>query len=459
MNLNFESTYKNVYFIGIGGISMSGLAEILNKRGVNISGSDIKTSDTTNRLESLGIHINYGHKKENIKKDIDLVVFTAAVKEDNPEIIGAKELGIKIIERSDLLGDIMADYAQSVAISGTHGKTTTTSMLSEILIASKADPTISLGGILSTIGGNIKVGSSDIFVAEACEYHNSFLKFKPFIAIVLNVEEEHLDFFGSLREIQTSFKNFAANVCEGGFIIINSQTKGLDYIISEAKGSVITYGIDTDSNWCAKNIIHNPDGTNSFDAVFQNKNMGRISLKIPGEHNILNALAACAAAVALGQKMRDIIQGLDNYTGVNRRFQTKGTYKGITIVDDYAHHPTEIKATLAAAQNIRHKKLWCIFQPHTYTRLNALFDEFGNSFFDADEIIVTDIYSAREKDTGLVHSRDLVKRLNEKGNKAQYISSFEDIVTHIKSTAKEGDLLITMGAGDIYIVGETLIKQ
>lgn len=459
MKLDFENTYKNIYFIGIGGISMSGLAEILNFKGLHVSGTDVKASDVTAHLESLGIKVNYGHKAENITDDIDLVVFTAAVKEDNPEIVAAKAKGILVIERSDLLGSIMSCYSQSIAVAGTHGKTTTTSMLSEILLADNADPTISVGGILSTIGGNTKIGNSQFFLAEACEYHDSFLKFNPFVAVILNVEAEHLDYFKDLHQIQTSFKDFAQNVPQEGYVVINNDTVGKAYITSDLQANVITYGLDNTSNWYADNIIHEPNGRNSFDAVFNGKVMGLIALRIPGEHNILNALAACAAATALTVPMASIITGLDNYTGVNRRFQYKGSYNGISVIDDYAHHPTEIRATLAAAQKVEHKTLWCIFQPHTYSRAKTLFEDFGNAFMDADEIILTDIYAAREKDTGIIHSRDIVDKIKSHGKSARYISSFSDIVDFIKSTAQPGDMLITMGAGDVYLVGESLVKE
>lgn len=458
MILDFENKYKNIYFIGIGGISMSGLAEILNFKGLQVKGSDMKASAVTAHLENLGIEIHYGHKAENITQDIDLVVFTAAVKEDNPEIVAAKAKGILVIERSDLLGSIMSCYSQSIAIAGTHGKTTTTSMLSEILLAAKTDPTISVGGILSTIGGNTKIGNSQFFLAEACEYHDSFLKFNPFVAVILNVEAEHLDYFKDLHQIQTSFRGFASNVPKEGYVIINNCTAGKEYITQNLKSTVITYGLDNTANWYADAVVHEPDGRNSFDAVFNGKVMGRIALRIPGEHNILNALAACAAATALNIPISSVIAGLDNYTGVNRRFQYKGSYNGIRVIDDYAHHPTEIRATLAAAQKVEHKTLWCVFQPHTYSRAKTLFEDFGKAFADADEIIVTDIYAAREKDTGIIHARDIVEKIRSHGKSARYISSFDDIVAFIKSTAQPGDMLITMGAGDVYSVGESLVR-
>jgi len=458
MTLDFENIYKNVYFIGIGGVSMSSLAEILITRGVTVQGSDIKPSDITKHLESMGAQVLYDHKYENVPNNTDLVVFTAAVKADNPELISAKDKGIKTIERSDLLGSIMDLYSQSVAVSGTHGKTSTTSMLSEILLASDTDPTITVGGFLPTIGGNTQIGNSQFFLAEACEYHNSFFKFNPFVAIILNVEAEHLDFFKDLKDVETSFKSFAKNVPDEGYVVIGYDISGKEYITEGLTSHVITYGLDKNADCYAENIISSADEPNNFDIVFKGKKVGNISLHVPGKHNVLNALSAFSASIALGIEPENIIKGLGNYTGVNRRFQRKGTFNGAFVIDDYAHHPTEVVATLSAAKDLNCGKIRCIFQPHTYTRLKTLLEDFGNAFVDADEIIVADIYAAREKNNGLIHSKDLVDKLKSKGKNAQYIPSFDEIVSFVKSTSNPGDMLITMGAGDIYLVGDKLIN-
>lgn len=460
MKLDFENKYKNVYFIGIGGVSMSGLAEILVQKGIKVSGSDMKKGASTIKLENLGVKINYGHKAENITDDIDLVVYTAAIKDDNPELVAARAKGIDAVERAVLLGSIMSHYPNSIAVAGTHGKTTTTSMISEILLAADADPTITIGGTLSTIHGNIKVGHSDYFVAEACEYHDSFLKFDPFVAVILNVEAEHLDYFKDINQIRQSFKGFAHNTPSGGYVVINSAVEGLEYITQDLKSSVVTFGTDKEkSMWYPENIVHNPNGTNTFDAYFEGRFMGHIVLNVPGEHNILNALAACAASTSVGIKMSKIVKGLENYTGVNRRFQYKGKYNGATIVDDYAHHPTEVKATLAAAKLVEHKTLWCVFQPHTYSRAKALLEDFGTAFMDADKILLADIFAAREKDTGIISSRDVAEKIKSHGKDAQYIGSLDNITEYLKKELKEGDLLITMGAGNVYTVGEKLINM
>ena len=455
----FSIKYKNVYFIGIGGISMSGLAEILKSRGVNVAGTDMKISDTTKHLENLGVKVNIGHSKENITKDFDLVVYTAAVKEDNPELLKAKELSIDIMDRAELLGHIMADYENSVAVSGTHGKTTTTSMVSEILLCSDTDPTISVGGILPSIGGNTKVGSSKYFVAEACEYFDSFLKFNPLVGIILNIEADHLDYFKTFENVKKSFHKFAMRIPKNGTLIVNDEIEDVDILTKDLNCKFETYSTKNSSaNWFAKNIIHHENGKNTFTICHNGEDLGEVTLNIPGEHNISNALGACGATFSLGVPFEKIAQGLMNYGGTNRRFQRKGMFDGVTVIDDYAHHPTEIKATLTAGNNVKHNRLWCVFQPHTYTRTYNLFDEFTEAFDDADKIIIADIYAAREKDTGLVNSKALADKIKEKGKDVTYIGSLDDIVKYLKKECKEGDLLITMGAGDVNTVGERLVS-
>lgn len=460
MKDGFSIKYKNVYFIGIGGISMSGLAEILKSRGVNVAGTDMNVSNTTKHLESLGIKINIGHKSENITNEYDLVVYTAAVKMDNPELLKAKELSIDIMDRAELLGHIMAEYEDSVAVSGTHGKTTTTSMVSEILLAANTDPTISVGGILPSINGNTKVGTSKYFVAEACEYFDSFLKFNPLVGIILNIEADHLDYFKTFDNVKKSFHKFAGRIPKNGMLIINDEIDNNDFYTENIDCKFEKYSTkNPNSDWYATNIIHHENGKNSFTVLYKGKEIGEINLNIPGEHNISNALAACAAANFLGIPFEKISQGLSNYGGTNRRFQRKGTYKGVNVIDDYAHHPTEIKATLAAAKNVKHNTLWCVFQPHTYTRTYNLFNEFTEAFDDADKIIMADIYAAREKDTGLVSSKQLAEKIKERGKDIEYIGSLDDILKYVAKNCNEGDLLITMGAGDVYTVGEKLVAM
>lgn len=451
-------TKEHIYFIGIGGISMSGLAEILASRGHQVSGTDVKETAVTKHLQSLGIHINFEHRAENITDDITLVVYTAAIHDDNPELRAAHEKGIRIMDRAHLLGQIMDEYHDSVAVSGTHGKTTTTSMVSEILLAAEKDPTITVGGILPTIGSNLRIGNSPYFVAEACEYFDSFLQFNPFIAIILNVESDHLDYFKTLENIRRSFHAFAQRVPDNGLLVISEKIDNVEELTDGLTCHVETFGLSEKANWRAENIVHEADGRNSFDIYHNSAFFTTIHLHIPGEHNITNALAAIAASAFLGAAPEDCVKGLHHYTGTERRFQLKGKKDGITVIDDYAHHPTEIKAALAAAQNVQHNTTWCVFQPHTFSRTRFLFDEFGEAFGDADEIIIADIFAARETDDGTVSAAQLAERIAQTGKSARYVGDFAAIEAYLREHCKSGDLLMTVGAGDVYKIGENFLK-
>lgn len=451
-------TKEHIYFIGIGGISMSGLAEILTSRGHQVSGTDVKETAVTKHLQSLGIHINFGHRAENITDDITLVVYTAAIHDDNPELRAAHEKGIRIMDRAHLLGQIMDEYHDSVAVSGTHGKTTTTSMVSEILLAAEKDPTITVGGILPTIGSNLRIGNSPYFVAEACEYFDSFLQFNPFIAIILNVESDHLDYFKTLENIRRSFHAFAQRVPDKGLLVISEKIDHVEELTDGLTCHVETFGLSEKANWRAENIVHEADGRNSFDVYHNGAFFTTIHLHIPGEHNITNALAAIGASAFLGAAPEDCVKGLHHYTGTERRFQLKGKKDGITVIDDYAHHPTEIKAALAAAQNVQHNTTWCVFQPHTFSRTRFLFDEFGEAFGDADEIIIADIFAARETDDGTVSAAQLADRIAQTGKSARYVGDFAAIEAYLREHCKSGDLLMTVGAGDVYKIGENFLK-
>ena len=451
-------TKEHIYFIGIGGISMSGLAEILASRGHQVSGTDVKETAVTKHLQNLGIHINFEHRAENITDDITLVVYTAAIHDDNPELRAAHEKGIRIMDRAHLLGQIMDEYHDSVAVSGTHGKTTTTSMVSEILLAAEKDPTITVGGILPTIGSNLRIGNSPYFVAEACEYFDSFLQFNPFIAIILNVESDHLDYFKTLENIRRSFHAFAQRVPDKGLLVISEKIDNVEELTDGLTCHVETFGLGEKANWRAENIVHEADGRNSFDIYHNSAFFTTIHLHIPGEHNITNALAAIAASAFLGAAPEDCVKGLHHYTGTERRFQLKGKKDGITVIDDYAHHPTEIKAALAAAQNVQHNTTWCVFQPHTFSRTRFLFDEFGEAFGDADEIIIADIFAARETDDGTVSAAQLAERIAQTGKSARYVGDFAAIEAYLREHCKSGDLLMTVGAGDVYKIGENFLK-
>lgn len=448
-----------IHFMGIGGISMSGLAEVLLERGFTITGSDMKASPITKKLESHGAAIVYGQKAENITDDMDLVVYTAAIHPDNPEFQAVVQKGIPHMDRAELLGQIMSNYKNSIAVSGTHGKTTTTSMLSLIMLAGACDPTISVGGILKDIDGNIRVGRSQNFITEACEYTNSFLKFNPRIELILNVDADHLDFFKDLNDIRHSFRLFAEKLDKDGILIINGEIRDLSFFTEGLPCKIITYSLEADDNYTAKNISFNEYACGSYDLYVNGEKADHITLNVTGLHNVSNSLAAIAAARELGISMEHIKSGLMNFKGTDRRFEYKGEINGITILDDYAHHPTEIEATLTAAKNYPHRKIWCAFQPHTYTRTKALLKEFGRALSLADHVVLADIYAAREADTGEIHSRDLQAEIRAHGTAADYFSTFKEIENFLLENCSPGDLVITMGAGDIVTVGEELLKK
>lgn len=438
---------------------MSGLAEILLKEGFTVSGSDAHETGLTDHLTALGARVYYGQRAANIEREpgIDVVVYTAAIHEDNPEFMAAENKGIPMLTRAQLLGEIMHNYKQAAAISGTHGKTTTTSMVADILIAGEMDPTVSVGGILKDIGGNIRVGGSELFVTEACEYTNSFLAFSPTLAVILNVEEDHLDFFKDLSDIRHSFRLFAEKLPARGLLVVNGTIEKLEEITEGLACRVAVFGVEDDSEYSARNITYDEYARPSYDLVIKGELINRITLGVTGEHNVYNSLAAIAATMELGVGFDAIMKGLKIFTGTDRRFEKKGEIGGVTVIDDYAHHPQEIRATLSAARNYPHRKLWCVFQPHTYTRTKAFLDQFAETLAAADEVILTDIYAARETDTLGVSSEDIVERIQRLGTKAHYIPSFDQVETFILENCMNGDVLITMGAGDIVKVGEKLL--
>ena len=448
----------HVHFIGIGGISMSGLAEILLKEGFTVSGSDSKESPLTRKLESEGAEIFYGQRAENIIPGIGCVIYTAAISRSNPELIEAVAQKLPLLTRAELLGQLMKNYDTPIAVSGTHGKTTTTSMISHILLEGNLDPTISVGGILKAIGGNIRVGNSETFITEACEYTNSFLHFFPKISVILNIEEDHLDFFKDLEDIRHSFHQFAALLPADGTLIINGDIKDYSEICEGLSCNVVTYGSSESFDYSADNITYDENGHVSFDLSRGGKHTDHICLSVTGDHNVSNALSAIAVADLLKIPMDVTKKGLLSFTGTDRRFEYKGEFNGVTIVDDYAHHPTEIAATLKAAQHSPHNCVWCVFQPHTYTRTKAFLHEFAESLSHADHLVLADIYAARETDTLGISSADLAREAEKFGTDTHYFPSFEEIEAFLKENCRPGDLLITMGAGDIDNVGEDLLK-
>lgn len=446
---------KRIHFLGIGGVSMSGLAEILQSKGYIVSGSDMAESSFTEHLKNIGIQVFKGHTKENITPDIELVVYTAAVREDNEELQRAKELSIEVMDRASLLGLIMKNYKCPISVAGTHGKTTSTSILSSIFLQASADPTISIGGVLKSINGNFRMGSSDYFIVETCEYCDSFLKFFPHIAIILNIELDHVDYFKNFDQLVESFKKFSNNISRDGYLVIHEQA--LDIIgRNEINCNVISYGSHS-SDCYAKNISYDDLGYPTYDLYFKNELQGRVTLPIFGDHNIMNSLGAFCVAHVAGLSTIDIINGLEHVLPPKRRFEIKGTFnEGTIIVDDYAHHPTELKTTLNAARKYTNGNIWCVFQPHTYTRTKGFLDEFAESFDECDHIIITDIYAAREKNTEDISSQDLIAKIKIRGKSVFYFDSFQEIEAFLVSKCEKNDLVLTAGAGDVYLIGDQL---
>ena len=444
----------HVHFIGIGGISMSGLAEILLDRGFTVSGSDNTKSDITAALEAKGVRISYPQSADNITEDIDLVVYTAAIHPDNPEYKSAEAAGLPMLNRAQLLGQMMEHYKNSVAVAGTHGKTTTTSMIADILLHDDDDPTISVGGILESIKANIRVGRSDIFLAEACEYTNSFHEFYPRYSVILNVEEDHMDFFKDIDEIRESFLRFAQNTKEDGYIFVSHDVK--KYIDLPGR-NIITFGMSDDCDYYPEDIPYDDHACAHFSVMNAGKKLFDIKLHVPGAHNITNALAAIAVALKMGVAPEAITSALSDFGGARRRFEYKGKYNGAVIIDDYAHHPTEISASLAAAKNYPHKRLIVVFQPHTYTRTKAFLPQFAEALSVADMVIMAKIYPAREQDIYGVSSEDVRRLIAEKGTDCIYLETFDEIEEFVKKNLVNDDLLITMGAGDVVKIGENIL--
>ncbi|WP_070001089.1 UDP-N-acetylmuramate--L-alanine ligase [Cellulosilyticum sp. I15G10I2] len=458
-NLNSLTHKKKIHFIGIGGISMSGLAEIVHNRGSIVTGSDAKSSHTTCHLEEIGIKVYYGHSAAHITDDIDLVVYTAAIAQDNPELLACQKLNVDTVTRSQFLGLIMKDYKFPICVSGTHGKTTTTSMLSHGLLSAGFDPTITVGGILKAINGNIRIGKSEYFVTEACEYCNSFLDFFPKVGIILNIEADHLDYFKDIDHIRRSFQKFACSIPEDGFLAVNGEIDALDEFLMPIPCKTETFGLTPDFNWYADHIVFDDKACASFDVYYNGSLKGHITLNAPGTHNILNCLSVCAVCHYLGISIDRLNEGLTRFTGADQRFEVKGKVHDITIVDDYAHHPTEIAATLQVAKAYPHNKLYIVFQPHTYTRTKAFLNEFASVLSLVENVIITDIYAAREKNPGDISAEDIVKTIHNLGKTALYISDFDEIANYLLEHAVPHDLIITMGAGNINQVADILLGK
>ena len=454
-----KGNVRHVHLIGIGGVGVSWIAEILLAKGYIVTGSDLKSSAITEGLTKKGAKIHIGHHEDHVVGS-NLVVHTAAISNDHVELVKAKSLNIPTLTRAEMQGELMEQYKTSVAVAGAHGKSTTTSMLSVILANSDTDATLLVGAHLDALGGNARIGKSDnIIVMEACEYKDSFLNFKPTHGIILNIDEDHLDYFENLDQIVASFTKFAQAIPKRGALIINADDYNARKVIGHVTCPVITIGVTLDAVYQAKNITFNDKGLPQFDVIFEEQVIMTCRLSIPGQHNIYNSLSAIAVAHHIGIPTDIILGALANFTNAGRRFEDLGYFKGARVVDDYAHHPTEIKATLTAAKKIPHNKIICVFQPHTYTRTHELLHEFSTAFTGADEIIVTDIYAAREKNENIVHAKDLVDKIREEGKNVTYIASFDDIEKHLAEIAEEDDLIFTMGAGDIFKLGHQIVDM
>ena len=425
-DLGFE--YTNIHFIGIGGINMSALAESLFKDGYIITGSDQADSDTVAHLRNLGMVVHVGHDAANLDEHVKVVVYNAAVPDANPERVEGAARNLLFLDRAELLGLLMRNFSNAICVAGTHGKTTTTSMLAEIFMQADCDPTVMSGGFLPSMGGAMRIGTSkEYFIAESCEYHNSFLKFFPFVGVILNLEMDHLDYFGGIKGLRASFRSFAEKIPAEGALIINKSIDGYKEITDGLLCKVILFG----------------DDELGFD------------LSIPGAHNIQNAQAALAVAKHFALDSAKVEYALKNFTGAHRRFQKKGMYNDALIIDDYAHHPTEVEATLTAARELSPARLWVVFQPHTHNRTHNFLNEFAQALLLADEIIVPDIYkpAGREEERAIVHSKNIVS-LTGRG---VYLPDFDDIVAHLKANLQPNDLVITMGAGNVYKVADSLL--
>ena len=451
--------YKRIHCLGIGGIGLSAVAEILKDNGHTVTGTDIKVSEVTEHLESIGIKVFREHVAENVD-NVDAVVYSAAVSDENPEVVRARELGIPLFSRAEVLGRLMENYRSSIAICGTHGKTTVTSMTSLILRNAEYRPTILVGGNLPEINGNVEIGSNDYFVTEACEYMDSFLNLKPSIGVILNIDSDHLDYFKDMDHIVKSFRTFVEQIGDEGTIVAYGDNPFVKDVLKDHSNK-ITYGYSESCDYYAENIVFDDMGFPSFDICHEGNKVAEIKLAVPGEHNVLNSMAAFATARHLGVDVRTIRDTLAAFGGTHRRFDFTGiTDGGVKVIDDYAHHPTECRATIAAASNVKHNRLWIVFQPHTYTRTKALFNEFTECFTGADVLVLTDIYAAREKDVYDISTEKLYNSMKElhPDKEIYYIGDFDRIADFIKSNAASGDMVITMGAGDVYKVGELILN-
>ena len=443
---------KKIHFIGIGGSGMFPIARILKEKGYEITGSDIYESDTIEKVRNIGITVSMEQKEENIV-DQDLVVFSAAIKDENPEIIAAKNKNIPMIERSVMLGIIFKDYKNSIGVAGTHGKTTTTSMITSILIDAGKDPTAVIGGTLNKIKGNSHLGKSDVIVGEACEYVDSFLELYPYCSVITNVDSDHLDYFKTFDNVKKSFRQFASQT--SGILVVNGDDENARECVDNLKIKTVFFGFSKNNDYYANNIVFNELQMATFSIMHKDKKIADVSLSVPGKHNIYNALAAFLVAENLGVETEKICEALKNFKGAHRRFEILERINGITIADDFAHHPTEIESTLNFVKKMNFKKVWTIFQPHTYSRTFMFIKEFAKALSISDKVVISDILPVREVNVYNVHSEDLVNKISN----AVYVPTFEEIADFIVNNATSGDLVLTMGGGNVYKCADMIVSR
>ncbi|MBR3116633.1 MAG: UDP-N-acetylmuramate--L-alanine ligase [Bacilli bacterium] len=451
---------KHIYMIGIGGISMGGIAKILVNYGYKVSGSDMVENDEVKELEEQGIKVNIGQVKENITDDIDLVVYTAAISDTNEELVEARKRGIETIERGVFLGELTLNFEDCIGVAGTHGKTTTSSMVSCVFVEAKKDPSIQIGANLSVIGGNYRVGHSDYFIIEACEYKDSFQNFKQRSAIITNVDNDHLDYFKTLDNISKSFEEYVSHLPENGVLVLNMDNERCYDLRNYTKAEVVTASFNNEkADFNAKNIEYDDRGCASYDVYKKGEFVTRVKLNVKGEHNVLNSLEAYALCDWYKIDSKDIVKGLANFTGASRRMEYKGKFNGANVYDDYGHHPTEIEATSNAVLKEKYNESYAIFEAHTYSRFYEHKESFAKSLSKFDHIIVIDIYAAREENTFGVKPEELVDILVKEGKDAVYISDYDEIKEYLKERVKEGDLIITLGAGNVTKIASKLVED
>ena len=446
-----DFTGKRAHMIGIGGSSMSGLAGMLRTFGVIITGSDSVRSYMTDKLEGDGIPVQIGHRAENVH-GADLVIYSAAIGADNPERAEAARLHIPQMERATLLGQLMEGYAHAINVCGTHGKTTTTSMIAEVLLDVGLDPTVHIGGQLDYIGGSTRVGGREAFVVEACEFNASFLKFHPTIAVVTNIEEDHLDFYKDIDDICHAFDRFFALLPENGVCVGNGDDPRVLAALARVKTKTVTYGMGEANQWRPANLTYSETGCAGFDFAFEGKSVAHVQLQVPGEFNVMHALATMAACVEVGAQPDVVADSLSRFAAPHRRFEYTGTVCGVRLYTDYGHNPAEMRSALENASRQPHNRLFAVMQPHTYSRVKTLFKDYIHCCDLADDILITDIFAAREKDPGDIHATMLVDAIAATGQNVHYTPTFDDAEAYLRAHWQPGDLVITMSCGNIHLL-------